>query len=230
MARTRLLLFDVDGTLLSPGPAARAALASALSEIFGTSGALSAYMFDGKLDPMIFTELMREAGVAEAAIAERLPWALDLYLDRLEAALAVERPHLKPRVPELLDRLAVAPTAVLALLTGNVKRGARIKLSAAGLWHYFRFGVYGDEAARREDLGAVALARARETTGLDVAGRDCVVVGDSRHDVACGKAIGARTVAVATGKTSAEELRASGADVVLSDFGDLDAAAEALLG
>jgi len=230
MARARLLLFDVDGTLLSPGPAARAALAGALSEIFGTSGALSTYAFDGKLDPTIFTELMREAGVEESAIIERLPWALDLYLDRLEAALALERPYLKPRVPELLNRLAAVPSAVLALLTGNVRRGARIKLSAAGLWHHFRFGVYGDEAARREDLGAVALARARETIGVSFEGQDCVVVGDSRHDVACGKAMGARTVAVATGKTSAEELRASGADVVLSDFGDLDAATEALLG
>jgi phosphoglycolate phosphatase-like HAD superfamily hydrolase len=230
MPRRRLLLFDVDGTLLSPGPGARLAFAGALEEVFGTHGAMETYAFDGKLDPLIFVELMRDAGIAEPVIFERLPRALGLYLDRLEAALAHAGPPLKPRVAELLDRVGEVEGAVLALLTGNVERGARIKLSAAGLWHYFRFGVFGDEAARREDLGPVALSRAREATGINFAGRDCVVIGDSRHDVACGKVIGARTVAVATGRTSPEELRAAGADVVLSDFGDLDAASEAIFG
>ncbi len=230
MPRRRLLLFDVDGTLLSPGPGARLAFAGALEEVFGTHGAMETYAFDGKLDPLIFVELMRDAGIAEPVIFERLPRALGLYLDRLEAALALDGPPLKPRVAELLERVSEVQGAVLALLTGNVERGARIKLSAAGLWHHFRFGAFGDEAARREDLGPVALARAREATGIDFAGRDCVIIGDSRHDVACGKVIGARTVAVATGRTSPEELRAAGADVVLSDFGDLDAASEAILG
>ena len=226
----RLLLFDVDGTLLSSGPRWRAAFGSALADVFGTCGNLETFAFEGKLDPHIVAELMREAGVAEETIAERLPRALDLYLDRLEAALALERPRLKPRVPELLERVAKNPSAVTALLTGNVERGARIKLSAAGLWHRFRFGVFGDEASRREELGPVALSRARATTGIEFAGRDCVVIGDSRQDVACGHAIGARVVAVATGRTSAEALAAAGADVVLPDFGDLDAAEGALLG
>lgn len=228
--RTRLLLFDVDGTLLSSGPRWRAAFGSALADVFGTSGNLDTFAFEGKLDPLIVTELMREAGVPEKAVAEGLPRALALYLDRLEVALAEERPRTKPRVPELLERLAGDPSAVPAILTGNVERGARIKLSAAGLWHRFRFGVFGDEAARREELGPVALSRARATTGIAFEGRDCVVVGDARQDVACGRAIGARVVAVATGRTSAAALAAAGADVVLPDFGDLDAAVEALLG
>ncbi len=231
MAREpRLLLFDVDGTLLSPGPGARAAFAGALEQVFGTHGAMDTYAFDGKLDPLIVVELMRGAGVAEAAIAGGISRALDLYADRLEAALAAQRPRLKPRVTELLDRVAAAPWAVPALLTGNVERGARIKLSAAGLWHRFRFGVFGDEAARREELGHLALSRAREMTGISFDGRSCVVIGDSRKDVACGRAIGARVVAVATGKTPAGELAAAGADFVFPDFGDLDAATEALLG
>jgi phosphoglycolate phosphatase-like HAD superfamily hydrolase len=226
----RLLLFDVDGTLLSPGPAARSAFASALEEVFGTHGAMDAYAFEGKLDPLIVAELMRGAGVAEVVIAERLPRALALYADRLEAALAVQRPRLKPCVPELLDRVAAAPATVLALLTGNVERGARIKLSAAGLWHRFRFGVFGDEAPHREELGPLALRRAQERTGISFDGPSSVVIGDSRQDVACGRAIGARVVAVATGKTPAKELAAAGADVVLPDFSDLDAATEAILG
>jgi phosphoglycolate phosphatase len=226
----RLLLFDVDGTLLSGGAAARAAFAGALEEVFGTAGAMDTYAFEGKLDPLIVTELMREAGVADTVIAGGLARALALYADRLEAALAVQGPRLKPGVKELLDRVAAAPSTVPALLTGNVERGARIKLSAAGLWHRFRFGVFGDEAPRREELGPLALSRAREATGISFDGESCVVIGDSRQDIACGRAIGARVVAVATGKTPAAVLAAAGADIVLPDFGDLDAAAEALLG
>jgi len=231
MARPpRLLLFDVDGTLLSPGPGARAAFAGALEDVFGTHGAMDTFAFEGKLDPLIVAELMREAGVPDTVIAGGVSRALALYADRLEEALTVHGPRLKPRVPELLDRVAAVPAAVPALLTGNVERGARAKLSAAGLWHRFRFGVFGDEAPRREELGILALARARERTGIAFEGRSSVVIGDSRQDVACGRAIGARVVAVATGKTPAPELAAAGADVVLPDFGNLDAAMEALLG
>ena len=229
-AAPRLLLFDIDGTLLSSGPRARAAFASALEDVFGVPPAIETYAFEGKLDPMIVAELMGEAGVDRDVVRRDLPRALSLYLDRLEAALASERPRLKPGVEPLLDAVGAASHAVPALLTGNVQRGARLKLSAAGLWQRFRFGVFGDEALRREELGAVALARVKETTGRTFTGAECVVVGDSRQDVACGKAIGARVVAVATGKTGAETLRAAGADVVLPDFSDLAAARKAILG
>jgi phosphoglycolate phosphatase len=224
----RLLLFDVDGTLLSGGPGWRAAFAGALEEVFGTAGPMDGYAFEGKLDPLIVTDLMRSAGVADTVIADGLARALALYADRLEAALTVQKPRLKPSVKELLDRVAAAPFAVPALLTGNVERGARIKLSAAGLWHHFLFGVFGDEAPRREDLGSLALRRARERTGIPFDGASSVVIGDARQDIACGRAIGARVVAVATGRTPAEEL--AGADILLADFSDLDAATEAILG
>jgi phosphoglycolate phosphatase len=119
---------------------------------------------------------------------------------------------------------------VNALLTGNLERGARIKLAAAGLWHHFQFGVWGDEGSRRVDLGPLALERARHVTGLTFSPSETVVVGDSLHDVECGLALGARVVAVATGKTSAEELANAGADRVFKDFSDLEEATRALLG
>ena len=156
--------------------------------------------------------------------------ALRLYLDRLEEALAREKPLLKPGVGPLLQDISGSAGAVSALLTGNVERGARIKLQAAGLWHHFAFGVWGDEASRREELGPVALARAESLLGRKFEGPECVVVGDSRQDVACGLAFGARVVAVATGKTSAEDLRRAGATVVLPDFSDLERSREAILG
>jgi phosphoglycolate phosphatase-like HAD superfamily hydrolase len=226
----RLVLFDIDGTLLSGGRAARAVFAAALTEVFGTCGDVETFAFEGKLDPMIVRDLLVDAGVPEETVLLRRNDALALYLDRLEAALAVERPVLKPGVAEVLDGVTRAgAAAVPALLTGNVERGARIKLSAVGLWDRFAFGAFGDEASRREDLGPVALAKARRL-GLSFSGPDCVVVGDAPQDVACALALGARIVAVATGKTPAEKLAAAGAHVVLPDFSDPSRALEAILG
>ena len=187
------------------------------------------FPFEGKLDPMIIRELLVEAGVPEETVLRRRADALALYLDRLESALAVQRPVLKPGVADVLGAVAADADAVSALLTGNVERGARIKLSAVGLWDRFAFGAFGDEAARREDLGPVALEKARRL-GYFFAGGDCVVVGDAPQDIACARALGARMVAVATGKTSAEALARAGAPVVLPDLSDTSRALEAILG
>ncbi len=229
-ARKRLVLFDIDGTLLSAGPPARTAFASALEDVFGTKGDVDAYAFEGRLDPLIVADIMRAAGVAEDAIARKGRDALALYLDRLEASLLTSAPVLKPGVMALLDALEEVDGVVPALLTGNVERGARAKLSAAGLWHRFAFGVWGDEASCRDELGPVALEKARPATGLFFTGAECVVVGDSRHDVSCGLAIGARVIAVATGRTPLPVLGAAGAHVVLPDLSDTHAALEAILG
>ncbi|MBK9964371.1 MAG: haloacid dehalogenase-like hydrolase [Holophagales bacterium] len=228
-AKTRLVLFDIDGTLLSSGRKGLDSFSTALRRTFGTEGDLASYRFEGKLDPVIVFELMRGAGIPDEVILERRPAALSLYLDLLEEALSAEPPALKPGVADLVARVTAAPTVVSALLTGNVQRGARIKLTAAGLWDRFLFGVFGDEAPRRVELGPIALARALERTGRPFSPSETVVVGDARADVECGRAIGARVVAVATGRTSVEELHAAGADTVLSSFADVESACEAIL-
>jgi len=227
--RGRLVLFDIDGTLLSGGRAARSVFATALTEVFGTCGDIDTFAFEGKLDPMIVRDLLVGAGVPEETVLRRRAEALAIYLDRLEAALALERPVLKPGVAAILDGVAKSAAAVPALLTGNVERGARIKLSAVGLWDRFAFGAFGDEAPRREDLGPIALAKARRL-GFRFEGSDCVVVGDAPQDVACALALGARIVAVATGKTPAGRLAEAGAHVVLPDLSDTPRALEAILG
>ena len=229
MSASRLVLFDVDGTLLSSGRRGLDAFSEALRRTFGTDGDVASYRFEGKLDPVIVDDLMRGAGIPAEVVAERRPAAIALYLDLLEEALTAEPPALKPGAAEVVARVASSPSALPALLTGNVRRGARIKLSAAGLWDRFRSGVFGDEAARRVDLGPIALARALELTGRAFAPAETVVVGDARADVECGRAIGARVVAVATGRTSADELRAAGADVVFPSFADVASACEAIL-
>lgn len=229
MRPSRLVLFDVDGTLLSSGRRGLGAFSEALRRTYGTDGDVASYRFEGKLDPVIVADLMRGAGLPDDVVLGRRGEALDLYLDLLEEALAAEPPALKPGAAELVARVAAVPSAVPALLTGNVRRGAQIKLSAAGLWDRFRFGVFGDEAPRRVDLGPIALDRARALTGRPFSPGETVVVGDARADVECGRAIGARVVAVATGRTSAEELRAAGADVVFPSFADVASACEAIL-
>jgi phosphoglycolate phosphatase-like HAD superfamily hydrolase len=227
--RPRCVLFDIDGTLLSGGRAARTVFAAALTEVFGTCGDVEGFAFEGKLDPMIVRDLLVGAGVAEETVLRRRAEALALYLDGLEAALALERPVLKPGVAEVLDGIARVRAVVPALLTGNVERGARIKLSAVGLWHRFAFGAFGDEAPRREELGPIALEKARRL-GFPLEAGDCVIVGDAPQDVACARALGARMVAVATGKTPAGTLAAAGAHVVLPDLSDTERALEAILG
>ncbi len=228
--RARLVLFDIDGTLLSSGPPAKTAFSSALVEVFGTAGDVDNYRFEGRLDPLIVIDLMKDAGIPQDVVLRHLKPALDRYLDNLEAALSARKPVLKPGVESLLCDLRPRDGVVSALLTGNVERGARIKLSAAGIWDFFRFGAWGDEGKNRNELGPVALARARQVTGHEFEGRDCVVVGDSRYDVECGKAIGARVVAVATGLTHPDVLAGAGADAVLPDLGDMEAARRAILG
>lgn len=225
----RLVLFDIDGTLLSSGPMARRVFSEALKSVFGTEGRTQSYPFEGKLDPIIVTELMREAGLHDSVIERHKGTALSLYLDRLGEALAAERPTLKPGIRPLVESVASSPGAIVALLTGNLERGARIKLTAAGLWHHFRFGVWGDDAACRVDLGPVALERAHQVTGLRVEPADCVIVGDALADVECGRALGARVVAVATGRTPEDALRSAGADRVFSDFSNLEEAQRAIL-
>src|SRR5512140_2060647 len=224
----RLLLFDIDGTLLSTGRGGLQAFVTAMTEVFGTAGDIESYRFEGKLDPLIVTELMRGAGIQDAVIERRRPDALSLYLERLEINLASSSPVLKPGVRELVESVAASPRATVALLTGNVRRGAEIKLGAAGLWHHFRFGAFGDDGSRRIDLGPVALDRAVAVTGRAYSGEQCVVIGDSRADVECGKAIGARVVAVATGRTRRDELVDAGADETLSNFSDLEQTLEAI--
>jgi phosphoglycolate phosphatase-like HAD superfamily hydrolase len=226
----RLLLFDIDGTLLSSGRGGLLAFVTALTEVFGTAGDVETYRFEGKLDPLIVTELMRGAGFDEAVIEQRRKDALQRYLELLEIHLAATAPILKPGVRELVETVAASPRATVALLTGNVQRGARIKLGSAGLWHHFPFGAFGDDGPRRVDLGPVALERASAHTGRAYSGHECVVIGDARADVECGQAIGARVVAVATGRTSRDELLAAGADVALSDFSDLSRSLEAIYG
>jgi phosphoglycolate phosphatase len=226
----RLVLFDIDGTLVSTHGAGSRAVKRALLEVYGETGPLDAYDFHGRTDPQIVRELLRLAGLDDAVIDEGLEDLWEIYVARLAEELS--RPeadaHTLPGVIPLLDALHHTRNDLVALLTGNIEPGARLKLSAVDLWHRFDFGAYGSDHWRRDRLPAVAVKRARDHTGLDFRGRDIVIIGDTPFDVTCGQALGVWTVAVATGKHSVEELKEAGADVVFEDLGDTGAVVDAI--
>jgi phosphoglycolate phosphatase len=228
--RRRLVLFDIDGTLLSAGGVSARALEAALRETFGTAGPTAGYDYSGKTDPQIVRELMREAGFSLPAIEERRPLALARYRDRLAEWIRPADVAAKPGVLALLGALEAEGGVTLGLLTGNLEPCARLKLEPIGTNRYFAFGAFGSDDEDRYRLAPVALARAREATGIAFAGRDTVIVGDSVHDVLCGRGVGVRAVAVATGKTAPRALAEAGADALLADCSDTDAALRAILG
>jgi phosphoglycolate phosphatase len=225
----RLILFDIDGTLLSAGRAARDSILAALDSVLGWKGSADGNDFSGKTDPQILRELVEESVGADRFDAT-LAQVLDRYVEELESRLRPDAVVPKPGIPELLERLAREPAVVLGLLTGNIERGARLKLEPPRFNRYFRFGAFGDDSADRYCLPAVAVGRAREVTGGDFPPASVVVIGDSVHDVGCGRSLGARTIAVATGPTPAEKLAAERPHALFSDFSDVDAATKAILG
>lgn len=215
----RLLLFDIDGTLVWGGPA-KGAFHTALIETFGTAGDIEVHSFAGKTDPQIARELLGGAGLDDEAIARGLPRLWERYLHHLEERLPELPMDVLPGVVALLDALDGEDGVGLGLLTGNIAGGAELKLRNAGLFERFRMGSYGSDSEARDDLMAIALGRAEETWGVAVAPGEVFVVGDTPRDVQCGRLAGTRTLAVATGHYGLEELMATGADHVVRDLSD----------
>ena len=222
----KLILFDIDGTLLSTEGAARRAFHATLLEVFGTAGPIETHSFAGKTDPQIARELLTLAGLSARQIDDGLDRLWDGYLGRLATELAHDdhRTQVYPGVVELLDRLAgMQDRVVAALLTGNIRPGAALKLESAGLGSRFHFGAFGSDDERRDRLPAIAVERALDRTGHRFQGSDVIVLGDTPSDVSCGRGIGCRAAAVATGPFDREVLAGAGADVVWDTLEDTDA-------
>jgi phosphoglycolate phosphatase-like HAD superfamily hydrolase len=230
----RLILFDIDGTLLWTNGAGRRAIHRALLDEVGTAGPIDGYRFDGKTDPQIVRELLELAGHPESRSDDRITAVCRRYVDLLTAELAkpTQTTRLYPGIKELLAALEPYETdrrALVGLLTGNVQHGAALKLRSAGLDPArFVVGAFGSDSHSRADLPAVAAKRATERTGRRFTGADLVVVGDTPDDVACARPMGARTVGVATGFYDTAALRAAGATHVFENLGDTQAVLQAL--
>ena len=204
----RLVLFDIDGTLITDSGAARHSYGLALRETYGFEGDLSRYDFSGRTDPQITSMVLHDAGFSDEEIAARASQLWEAYLRELAVNATADRVQVLPGILELLERLAAMEEVTLGLLTGNIEPGARLKLSPAGLNRYFPFGAFGSDSAKREELPPIAVERASRIDGHRFHGPEVVIIGDSIYDVRCGVPHHATTIAIASGKTPAEKLRA----------------------
>jgi phosphoglycolate phosphatase len=225
----RLLLFDIDGTLVRGGPAKKA-FEHGMEVVFGTAGLIDGYDFSGKTDPQIARELLKGSGKKDVEIDAKLDDLWHEYLGELEQRLPHDPMTVLPGVKGLLEHLSERADVALGLLTGNIIRGARLKLGSVGLMDFFPVGGYGSDGEAREELPPVAMRRAARNWGRPFPASSVVVVGDTPRDVECGKHSGTKTVAVATGRFNLGALEATGADRVLADLGDLAGSVDALLG
>ena len=226
----RLVLFDIDGTLLHSYGAGRRAMERALLETFGTTGSPN-YRYDGKTDKQIVRDLMRGEGFDDATIDEHMPSLLDRYVAGLQHEL--RQPHTRVEAltgaVALLDALMVRSHCVVGLLTGNLEPGAQHKLRAAGIgFDRFALGAYGSDHEIRSELPAVAQRRARERLGLELEGDAIVIIGDTPADIQCGRPVGARAIAVATGHYSLDALAEHCPDAIFPDLSDTGAVLHAI--
>lgn len=218
-----LILFDIDGTLIRGRGFGRRALERAFRDLFGVNAednpVLKSVPFAGNSDPRIIAEMARVLGIASEALRPRLAEFETAYLAHLRVTVAEsDTKEPCPGVPEMLEILHSHPRLLLGLLTGNVERGARIKLEPFGFNRYFPFGGFGSDADDRAVMAKVARERAEARAGRRFAPRDVLVIGDTASDIAAGRAHDFLTVGVATGSTSAEALRDAGATAVFEDL------------
>jgi phosphoglycolate phosphatase-like HAD superfamily hydrolase len=211
-----VFLFDIDGTLLASGGAGKAALEAGFAEEFGIRGRIDELILSGRTDRAITTDLLQRSGLP--ATDENRERLLTAYLRHLPAVLARVQGRVLPGVVELVQRLARRERTALGLLTGNIRRGAAVKLGHYGLAGHFAFGGYGDDHLDRDDVAREALSAWRDYHGDDITAHRVWVIGDTPHDVRCARAIGATAVAVATGWHDRAELAACRPDVLLDDL------------
>jgi phosphoglycolate phosphatase len=222
MSKSRkLLLWDIDGTLMSSDNAGRRAMIRVLREAHGIDSLLNEIDLRGASDQRIIRELFAHHRLpGEAATMTAF---FELYFKLLAEELPKGRAMLYPGIDSLLEAISQRENIAQGLLTGNMQRGAKLKLEFVGIWTYFAFGAYGDDSADRNELGPFALRRAQDKLGIAFAPQDVFIIGDTPHDIACARAIGARAIAVGTGTHSMEELRAAKPDAAFTNLADMTA-------
>jgi phosphoglycolate phosphatase-like HAD superfamily hydrolase len=227
-----LLLFDIDGTLVDTGGVGMSALQSAFAELYPEEveaiGGAPELDLAGSTDSGIAMELFGKIGLEDSP-AERERF-FGRYLENLHQGFGEpgSRGILLKGVKSLLAELARVEELALGLLTGNIAGGARAKVDYYGIGHHFSWGAYGDDHHDRDQLGPIAVGRAEEHLGRDLSAARATVIGDTPKDIKCARAMGARVVAVATGRFSEAELAAYQPDVLLPDLADVAGAKSAI--
>ena len=211
-----VLLFDIDGTLILSGGAGKSALEEALELEFDIGAIIPGVSYSGRTDLAIARDLLELHGVEPTnANLDRL---LKSYLRVLPDSLVRHQGQVLPGVRDLLNKIKQTSNCILGLLTGNIHEGARHKLSHFDLWHYFGIGNFADGFTDRDDIARSARAQMNLKVGREIPDNHIWIIGDTPFDVKCAKAIGARSIAVATGWHSPQELARAGADQLFSDL------------
>jgi phosphoglycolate phosphatase len=217
--RDSLLLWDIDGTLVDTARAGERALLLLIRDSYQRDfGKELPVALAGRTDTSIMRDLL--ANLKIEATDETVLGFQKSYLTLLEQTLPLGNARLLPGIHEALEAVHVHPEIHQALLTGNLREGARLKLSHLDVWKYFEFGAFADDSSNRNELGPFALRRAKETLGIDFPAERVFIIGDTPHDIACGQAIGAKTIGVATGAFSVADLQKHHPTYVFADLSD----------
>ena len=220
----KLVLFDIDGTLVLTGGAGIRAMNRALHEAFGHAGGLDGIAVAGRTDWAILSDAVRSIGRSlDGALLADLEHRYVTNLAEEIQHPGTGRKEVLPGIREILAALEQRDDVLVGLVTGNFEAGARVKLGHFDLWRYFSCGAFGGDAADRNALVPFALERARACGLPDIADEDILVIGDTPHDITCAHAAGAVAVGVATGSSPVEELEEAGAEFVFEDLGDTEA-------
>ena len=225
----RLVLFDVDCTLIDAHGAGGRAMFRAMDEIYGVRGELDGYSFHGRTDPAIIVDLATGWGASEAVVRDELPACLARYVECLRDEMTDDEIEVLPGVHDLVTALSCDRRVVLGVLTGNIAEGLALKLAPTGLLPLFKVLASGSDSALRPELPAVAVARADRLTGHRYTGKEVVVIGDTPADISCGAELAVRTIAVATGRHTLDELASCAPDYLFADLSDWRAVIGAIL-
>jgi phosphoglycolate phosphatase len=217
----RLILFDIDGTILESGGAGVRSLDYAFRDVLSADNLFADISMAGKTDLQIVREGLRKIGLSSDN--GYIPKILDSYLDHLQIEISSSDKHLKPGVIEALEAISLLDDRYrLGLLTGNFEQGARIKLGSFGLNDFFISGAFGSDHEDRNMLLPIAVERFNEVLGGVFKRSDCIIIGDTPLDVACAKPYNASCIAVTTGPYEKQSLVDAGADVVMDDLSDTE--------
>lgn len=220
----RVLLFDIDGTLLLSGGAGSRSLERAIQRMTGRGGGMNDVLPDGKTDYLIIEEAFRVNFPDLPLGPKDVQAALEAYLEFLEEEVAAsEGFRLMPGVPGVLEACQAREDLLLGLATGNLEAGAKIKLARAGLQKYFSFGGFGSDAIQRTDMVRAAIRRTWEAAGFEVPHEQIYVIGDTPHDILCAHEAGVRAIGVGAARFSCEELTHYHPDALLEDLSSPEA-------
>ncbi|MGH9549212.1 MAG: HAD family hydrolase [Terriglobales bacterium] len=224
----RLVLFDIDETMISSDGAGRRAIARVLNENYEVPEEAMNISMSGKTDPQILREIFRACG-KEHSFESHTEHIFELYLGVLEEEIHRSRYYIVHEgVVELLEKLVEKEHAYLGLLTGNIERGAQMKLHRFDLLRYFPIGAFGSDSPNRLDLPAIARERAKKYFNIDFQPHEIVIIGDAVNDVLCAKGYGCISIAVNTGRTTWEDLEEQKPDYLFRSLKGTDEVMQAI--